>query len=124
MPEYNWQYNFDGNTITVATDDPHWKNHASKQSWAPCEHLKPVLIAFLAKGVIIEGAGDGWSKAKLVVGLSKGLNRSATITEAKNRGLGFFENDAYQYPSTYGLYCEVCQHGIDWPQDQSTINAI
>jgi len=124
MPSFKNQYSFDGAAITVSTEDPHWKVWASNQRWVPCEHLRPLITALLAKGAHIESADTGWSKAKLVVTLGKGLNPNVAQAVAKEHGLEFYENNDSHYLVAYGWFCEHCQQGIDWPQGQSTINAI
>ena len=124
MLDYQHKYSFDGTAITVATDDPDRKTWSKKQQWIPCEHLKPLLISLIAKGAQIEGAATGWTKAKLVINLDKGLNPIVSEAVSKDRGVSYYQNNDPHYLVAYGWFCEPCAQGLEWPQKQATIDAI
>lgn len=124
MPHYQENYSFDGSAITVSTNDPDRKAWAARQRWVPCEHLKPLLAALIAKGAGIERADSGWSEAELVITLTTGLNRGATEALAEARGLSFRENNDPHYLVARGWFCERCKQGLEWPQRASTLEGI
>jgi len=117
------QYSFDGVAITMATFDPDRKASAAQQKWVPCGHLTPLLASALARGAQIQSADTGWTQAKLVVTLNKGPNPSIAQAVAKDRGLSFHQNDDSHYLVAYGWYCDACSQGLDWPQQQATMDA-
>ena len=118
------QYSFDGVAITITTSDPDRKESAAQQKWVPCEHLKPLLASALACGARIESAETGWTQAKLVVTLTKGPNPGIAQAVATDRGLSFYQNNDSHYLVAYGWFCDACSHGLDWPQQQATMDAI
>ena len=124
MLDYKYRYSFDGAAITVTTDDPDRKTWAKDQRWIPCEHLKPLLISLVAKGAQIDSADTGWTKAKLVINLNKGLNPIVSGAVAKNRGVSYYQNNDPHYLVAYGWFCETCAQGLEWPQQQATMDAI
>ncbi|MNC86089.1 hypothetical protein D3C83_17220 [compost metagenome] len=124
MPNFSEDYSFDGSAITVSTNDPDRKAWAVAQRWVPCEHLKPLLAALVAKGAGIGHADSGWTQANLVITLSKGLSPGAAEAAAKARGLTFYENNDPHYLVARGCFCEACQQGLEWPQPQSVLDGI
>jgi len=124
MPQYKWRYSFDGNTITVATDDPHWKISAATKSWKPCEHLKPYLKALLLKGATIEGVDGGYSKVDFVMYLNKGPYPDTAEKLISESSLTFGANNDQHYPVDYSWVCEQCRQGLAWLQSNATIKAI
>ena len=121
MPVHWDNYSFDGSAITLSTTDPDRKAWAAAQRWLPCEHLKPLLVALLARGAGIERADSGWGEAKLVITLDTGLTRNAAKAAARAHGLSFLENNDPHYLLAHGWFCERCKQGLEWPQRQSTI---
>jgi hypothetical protein len=124
MSIHKEDYSFDGSAITVFTNDPDRKAWAAAQRWVPCEHLKPLLAALMARGARLERADSGWSKANLVITLSTGLSPAAGGAVANARGLSFYANNDPHYLVAHGWFCESCQQGLEWPQRQSTIEGI
>jgi hypothetical protein len=124
VPAYREDYSFDGSAITVSTDDPDRRAWARAQRWVPCEHLRPLLAALMARGAGIERADDGWSAANLVITLTKGLNPAATQAVARARGLSFRESNDPHYLVAHGWFCESCRQGLEWPQRQSIIDGL
>jgi hypothetical protein len=121
MPVHRENYSFDGSAITVSTTDRDRKAWAGAQRWLPCEHLKPLLVALLAKGAGIERADSEWGEANLVITVSAGLTRSAAQAVAWTHGLSFLENNDPHYLLGHGWFCERCKQGLEWPQRQSTM---
>ena len=114
-------YIFNGMEIIESKAPSH---SADGPKWLPCEHLKPLLTILLSKSSQIENVDTGWSRAKLVITTSNGFTSNIAKTAAQKHGLTFYANNDSHYLVSYGLYCEFCQQGIDWPQDQATINEI
>jgi len=110
------EYAYDGHRISLITADPERRRRSLEEVWIPCQHLAPILSELLERGAVMDSVSTAWSKAELVVTLDRGLAAGATEQVARERSLSHYANNDSHYLVAFGLFCEHCRQGIEWPQ--------